>query len=77
MQWVQKEGRGWRAKRMEGKGVQRLWLGDTPPPSHPGGLPGLGWAGSAQAAESWRGQASRWVAATAPNTPGPAAAHRA
>lgn len=60
---MQKEGRGRRAE-----GVQRLWLGGTPAPSQPG---------SAQAAESWRGQASRWVAATAPSTPGPAAAHRA
>lgn len=34
-QWVQKEGRGQRAK-----GVQRLWLGGTPPSSHAGGLPG-------------------------------------
>lgn len=37
--------RAWRAK-----GVQRLRLGGTPPPSHAGGLPGLGSAGSAQAA---------------------------
>lgn len=57
-----------------GTEVVARWYPTTLPPRRPAGArvgrqrPG---------AESWRGQASRWVAATAPNTPGPAAAHRA